>query len=84
MSPRPETRSGGVCGVGSTVNVQSKPMLGLGRSSEHLRLAAMLTRLTGLNGTDAVWPHHLVVFVLYDVAVPDELPGRVVENRAVN
>jgi hypothetical protein len=37
----------------------------------------MLTRLTGLYGTDAVWPHHLVVFVLYDVAVPDELPGRV-------
>ena len=52
-------------------------MLGLGRSSEHLRLAAMLTRLTGLYGTDAVWPHHLVVFVLYDVVVPDELRGRV-------
>jgi hypothetical protein len=37
----------------------------------------MLTRLTGLYGTDAVWPHHLVVFVLYDVAVPDELARRV-------
>src|SRR5688572_33011352 len=36
-------------------------------------MAAMLARLTRLNRTDAVWTHHLVVLVLYNVAVPDEL-----------
>ena len=40
-------------------------------------MAAMLIWLTRLNGTDAVWPHHLIVFVLYDVTMPNELPGRV-------
>jgi hypothetical protein len=61
--PAPETQSGGVCGVGSTVNVQSKPTLGLGRSSEHF-FWGILSRLIGLSGTDAVWPHHLIILVL--------------------
>src|SRR5687767_11079571 len=39
--------------------------------------AFFLLRLTQLKRADAVRPHHLVVFVLHDVAVPDELPGRV-------
>ena len=40
-------------------------------------LSVISGRLTRLNGTDAVWPHHFVVLVLYDVAVPDELARRV-------
>src|SRR5262249_29586165 len=36
--------------------------------------------LAGLNRPDLVWPHHLVVLVLDDVAVPDE-PARRLEFR---
>src|SRR3990167_54790 len=44
------------------------------RPHSHL---ARLVRLPRLQGADAQWPHHLVVLVLDDVAVPDELAGRV-------
>ena len=36
-----------------------------------------LLRLAGLNGSDAVGPHHLVVLVFDDVAVPHVLAGEV-------
>ena len=39
----------------------------------------LLVGLAGLDGADAVGPHHLVVLVLDDVAVPDVLAG--VSNR---
>src|SRR5215208_6638199 len=38
-------------------------------------LAGLLRRLARLWRTHAIRPHHLVVLVLDDVAVPDELPG---------
>ena len=39
------------------------------------RAAVPSVRLARLDGADAVGPHHLVVLVLDDVAVPDELAG---------
>ena len=38
-------------------------------------MAAMLAPVGRAEPADAVWPHHLVVLVLDDVAVPDELAG---------
>src|SRR6266545_3085756 len=39
----------------------------------HRELRAFHSGLARLGRSDAVWPHHLVVFVLDDVAVPHEL-----------
>ena len=49
------------------------------RASRHpLRVMRVASaRLAGLHRADAVGPHHLVVLVLDDVAVPDELARRV-------
>jgi hypothetical protein len=46
---------------------------GVLRPEDGLELACSV-RLTGLWRSDPVRPHHLVVLVLDDVAVPDELP----------
>jgi hypothetical protein len=55
------------------------PQIGQGscRRVDAVAPSLALVRLAGLDRPDAVRPHHLVVFVLDDVAVPDELAGRV-------
>ena len=44
-----------------------------GEPRQHPQVQPLLCRLAGLDRADAVGPHHLVVLVLDDVAVPHEL-----------
>src|SRR6188474_3587012 len=49
-------------------------------ATKHLTRAGRpvrLYRLAWLQGADAVRPHHFIVLVLDDVAMPDELAGRI-------
>ena len=56
--------------------LQGCPRCGIALPASARRRRRLRHRLAGLLRADTVGPHHLVVFVLDDVAVPDELPQR--------